>query len=230
MIGVFISFLAAIVVFPLIYIILGMLFRKRANEKYSFRSYFPYEMFSNIGHLESVVLRVFQSLALVAGLLPAIYCLVVLLTIDPSSMFYFVALSIAYLIPMVSFLSLTLIPVSFPKQHMTLFFTFAAGEILSSCMSGFYLITMYGRLSSSSLLAIAIVLFFLSFLVLLLTINPKMKTWDHMDKVANPDGTTSFARPKWFVLAYSSWGIYFISVCTAVLSEIGFYLCYFTDL
>lgn len=226
----FIAFLLLIILFPLLYLLMGYFFKKTRREDYSFRSYFPYEFFKGVDGAELVLLRVMEGVSLLSGLLPVVFALIYLLPKFTSLSLYIVALTLAYLVPAASYVSLTIVPASFPKQHLTLFFVFAAGEILRTCMSGFLLLNFYGSLrNGSSLLVIAIALFVLALGIVCLVINPKLKRWDRMDNVANPDGTSSFIRPKWFVLAYSEWAIFAIGILSGVLSQIGFYLSYFAD-
>jgi hypothetical protein len=74
------------------------------------------------------------------------------------------------------------------------------------------------------LLALAIILFILALFAAFLLLNPGLKKWDKMDKVAKADGTISYVRPKRFVLAYSEWALYFANVACDVLALVGIYL------
>ena len=43
----------------------------------------------------------------------------------------------------------------------------------------------------------------------LLTMNPKLKHWEQLDRTINDNGEAVLMRPKYFVLAYTEWLLIF---------------------
>lgn len=217
--------LATVIVFPSLFAFFGWYSQKKiAHESYSFRNYFPFELFKNLPYPYLVTLRALEGLALLSGMLPAAYALTLFAKGGSSETTYLVAVALASFLPAISFLFLTIIDVSFPKQHLFLFFVFGAGELLKKGMLGFYLVSAYKNWNDSSILAMAIILFVAMVPDLVMLVNPALKRWDRLVKTAEKDGTVSYSRPKRFVLAYSEWMGLLVSSLGDIVALVGIYL------
>jgi len=51
----------------------------------------------------------------------------------------------------------------------------------------------------------------LSIFLIILVMNSKMKDWTKLEEHASEDGTVTYDRPRWFVLAYTEW-IYILAL------------------
>lgn len=218
--------LTAVIIFTLLYVLFGLFAqRKIAHTDYSFRQYFPFELTKDLPLQFKVTLYVLEGLSLLSSLLPAGYALSLTSNFGNNERSYLLVVELVSLLPALSFLFLSLINMYYPKQHLSLYFVFGAGEILKDGMLGYYFVNEYGLVTNGGvLLAIAIVLFALALLSVFLLLNPALKKWDRMDKVAKADGSVSYVRPKRFVLAYSEWILYFANVACDILSLVGIYL------
>ena len=54
--------------------------------------------------------------------------------------------------------------------------------------------------------------------------NPKLKNWDRLETVTNEKGEQVVRRPKWFVLAYSEWFVFFVSILVDILTLVAIYV------
>jgi hypothetical protein len=218
--------LVAVVLFATCYLSFGLFAQKKlAHQEYSFRQYFPFELTNNLGNNYKITLYVLEGLTLLSSLLPAGYALSLTSNFGTNERTFLILVELVSLLPALAFLFLSLVNMYYPKQHLSLYFVLGAGEILKDGMFGYYFVNAYRLVNNGGvLLAIAIILFAFALLAVFLLLNPALKRWDRMDKVAKNDGTVSYVRPKRFILAYSEWALYFGNLICDILVLIGIYL------
>ena len=139
-----------------------------------------------------------------------------LINLNPLSIFIACLLGLAGL----CFVFLNIFDVTHVKPHLTIFGIFALLTLLSCALvsvRGFVAFDTFRKHGSveaifmvSASLAAVIALF-----VLLVIMNPKLKTWAKLDQV---DG--EYVRPKRFPLAYSEWAI----LLALFLIEISYFI------
>ena len=105
------------------------------------------------------------------------------------------------------FVFLNIFDVTHVKPHLTIFAIFALLTLLSGALvttRGFVAFDTFRKHGSTELILVifASLSALVSFLLLFIIMNPKLKTWARLDQV---DG--EYVRPKRFTLAYSEWAI-----------------------
>ena len=179
-------------------------FKKRFNKEYHLRSHFPYE-FNYQGRYQDNIY---------GNLLYALFvaCIIVFFVFFNSNFNngYLIFALIAGGITLVSLTALVYIPIDQLRLHMTVA---ALALIFSLGLSFAIVLASYNKYKDSgsipALISLIIsVVVTLIFVILLL--NPKLAHWAEMDKETKSDGTVVLVRPKWFVLAYSEWMMFFL--------------------
>ena len=132
--------------------------------------------------------------------------------LNPLSIFIACLLGLAGL----CFIFLNIFDVTHVKPHLTIFGIFVLLVLLSSTLvsiRGFIAFDVFRRHGSLNtlLLVSALMSDFVSLLVLLIIVNPKLRLWAKLDQV---DG--EYVRPKRFPLAYSEWGILLMLFLTEI--------------
>jgi hypothetical protein len=199
--GLFYALVGSLVLTFILAFSVPLMGKKRQQEEYSFLSYFPYELFETSRAPHFLTGRIFEGLYLCAFLLSTS----VLFLPGYEDISFSILIVIFYVATALGTLSLTLVSLSFPKQHLALFFLTGASMALKDAASGYYLVAIYRYNLEGYVLALAIVLFVFALIYALLFLNPRLKDWAKMKAVANPDGTASYVRPRPFVLAFSEW-------------------------
>ncbi len=218
----FIIFLLLTILLPACFLFLALT-QKKSKDRFSFRSYFSYELFPPKESKLYYPLRVLEGLSLLTGILPGLYGLFAIQQFDLNYSLFFVGLSLAGIIAPLGQYFLSYIDLSFAKQHLSLFCVTGIGEILFCGMSGFYFAAVYRNLRDVFSLIVTIFLFLGLFASVLLLINPKLKDWAKLEKSVSEDGSVSYCRPKRFVLPYSEWVLYFVAILNNLIALIGLY-------
>ena len=126
-----------------------------------------------------------------------------LINLNPLSVFIACLLGLAGL----CFVFLNIFDVTHVKPHLTVFAIFALLTLLGSVLvttRGFVAFDLFKKHGTNEWLFIvsAALSALVSVLVLLLIVNPKLRSWARLDQV---DG--EYVRPKRFPLAYSEWSV-----------------------
>lgn len=220
----FIVFLVMLVTLPTVFITYALIVKKEEKEPFSFRSYFSYEFFpKDKKNTHYLILRIIEGFAFSVNVLPGLYGLLSLHQWDLNSALLFIALFLAGLTFGVGQYLLSVIDLSFAKQHLSLFFATDASLILFAGMGGFYFLAVYRNLNELPILILAILLFLVLLFSVAFVLNPKIKDWGKMEKQENEDGSVSYRRPKRFVLPYSEWGLALLSILSSVIMLIGLF-------
>jgi hypothetical protein len=207
-------------------LLLGPKGYEREKEPYSFLRYFPYELYGDSRGAFRVFARIGEAFALLAdGALPLFLLLAYHNTLAGEVPSYLTGLMIFTTLFILSYFLMSLIPASAEKAQLSLFFSSAALSTLSFTMEGLLLIILIRSVSGKELLYIVVgILFALALATIVLPLNPKMKHWAELEKVSESDGTLSFRRPRFFILAFSEWLLTLFRAVGFVLALVGFLL------
>ena len=84
---------------------------------------------------------------------------------------------------------------------------------------------LFNHLNNSVALVAFIISILICLVIFILIMNPKITKWAEMEKHVNEDGSATYQRPKYFVLAFSEWIVIFTVYLTIIpfiiLSFIG---------
>jgi hypothetical protein len=205
---------------------LGVKGQKEKGNAYDFRSYFPYELYGDSRSPLLLFARIFEALSLLG-----IIALPILLTVSYASDYqgygtsFVSSLIISSSLFALSYFYLSLVPVQHEKLHLGVYFLTSALNTLNLSMEGYFLLLLIRHgTGKESLYALAALLFVIALVSILLPLNPRLKHWAEMDKVAEKDGSISFKRPKFFVLAWSEWLLYALSLLGYLFALLAFFL------
>lgn len=215
---------------PILFLLVMLLFGQKGNqlERHPFDvlSFFPYELFQSSHGVYFVFARVSEGLFLLSGLALPIYLISSIGIYQTSSYLSFLIGILAFAgLGAVAFLFLSIVPLPEVKKHLALYFLYGAFEITSFSMMGFLLLNLGKNDPSKEHLAVpfAIVLFVVSFVIMLLWVNPRLLDFAKMDKVVGPDGGVVLKRPRPFVLAFSEWLTVGLQILGILFSSLAFY-------
>ncbi len=221
----FIVFLILTLTLPILFLSYALITKKEEKEPFSFRSYFSYELFpKNKRSTHYIILRIIEGFSFAVPILPGLFGLLSLHQWDLNSALLFIALLLSGLAFGTSQYMLSLVDLSYARQHLSLFFSSGASLILFAGMGGFYFIAVYRNLNEMVILVLAILLFLILLFTVAFLLNPKIKDWAKLEKQENEDGSVSFRRPKRFVLPYSEWGFALLSILSSVITLVGLFL------
>jgi hypothetical protein len=211
------------IAFSLAFCLVGYFGKKKSQEEFSFRSYFPFELFRQKLSLFQSFTWILLGLTFLSSISSVLYAILGYRNFSWGYSGYLIAIALIYFVFALSFIFLSIVNVYFPKQHLSIFFVAVASSLLKKGMLCFDFFSINKMESKLGLLIPAIVLAVLGLSDLFLILNPRLKDWDRMERVANKDGTVSFQRPKRFVLAYSEWALFFLNILTDLAAGVGFY-------
>lgn len=186
-------------------------YKKRYKMDYRIRNYFPYELNYRMLFKDNMMGNIMLILASILYLA----CYIIALFNRMTDFYYaiFAVGTIATFIP----IALIFTPLERTRQHMlfvTLSFAFSFLNV------GLIAVESYRIFNSGINFALGLTSFIISIIIglfiFVLILNPKLSSWGKMDQVTNDDGTISYARPKFFVLAFSEWMIIIANLLTLI--------------
>jgi len=205
---------------------LGKRGQKAAGKDYDFRSYFPYELYGDSRSPFLLFARIFEGISLLSLLV-----LPIALTMTYASSYegyltsFLAGLIIVASLFALSYFYLSLVPVQHEKLHLAVYFLASALNTLNLSMEGYFLLLLIRHGSGKESLYVFVGFLFLFALAsILLPLNPRLKHWADLEKVAEKDGTISFRRPKVFILALSEWLLYLFALVGFALAVVAFFL------
>ena len=216
--------LAVIVLFPAIMLFYLSFAKRQDHVPFHYRNCFPYEAFVDREKRQDILARVLQALALLAGLLPAVFALVAFKDADLSFTGYLYGFLAISIVSAAAFLLLTILPLSHPRSHLLIFFVFMATVIIKKGMAGLSLLQMAEFTSMTIAKVVGIIVLCLIVSEAAVVANPKLKNWDRLETVTNEKGEQVVRRPKWFVLAYSEWFVFFVGILADLITLIAIYV------
>lgn len=130
---------------------------------------------------------------------------------------FIVFIAIVFALTSLSFISLCVIPANYIKIHVTISTIFFCLSLLSSSILAVLFYSFYNNTKEIVPLIFMIIAIVVSLFYLIIIISPKLKYWTNLQKVTNDDGSVVYVRPKYFVLAFSEWLIFFFNILLAIL-------------
>ena len=220
--------LACLIVFPIIMTIYIYFAKRQDHVPFHLRNCFPYEAFIDKERKQDILGRILEVLVLLSGLIPSIFSLSAFLKtrLDSNFTIYNVFFLILSLISAIAFFLVSILPLTHPRSHLIVYFGYMASLILKKTVGGVTLLQLGARYSEAAKILGIIVLVSLVGEIFFL-VNPKLKTWDKMERITNKKGEEVLARPKWFVLAYSEWGAFYLSAVIDIILTVGVFLAKF---
>lgn len=211
------------VLFFILTLVFGLLIHKKAGEPYRFRQYFPYELFHDSRGLY-LIPRVTQAISASASFLYPIYLYSSVKESFLTQPTYIIMLTIMEGLLNVSLFALTFIPLKYERQHVSLFFLYSALLAIRNAATGTIFLSIANASTEAKILddVFAIIAFLFALLSLLPLLNPKLKNYAQMVPTTQKDGTVKLERPKYFVLAFSEWLLYFHQILSFIWIVVGF--------
>jgi hypothetical protein len=199
---------------------------KEEGKSYDVRSSFPYELYETSRGPYFLFARIMEALVLLSYVaLPILLGVKYFSTLQGYATSFLAGVVLSSLLFSLSYFFLTVVPASKEKFHLSLFFLSSAFNALNLSMEGLFLITLAkSTRDGTALYILAAFLFATALFSLALPMNPRLKKWAEMEKVAEADGTLSFRRPKIFILALSEWLLFALSLGGYFLALVGFFL------
>lgn len=182
---------------------------QRFKDKYDIRNHFPYEMNYELRFKDNLI----GNLILIASFLLGTVYLFTYSELRFDGMLISIIASGTLSAILIVFLFLT------PLKHLRLhlletIFLFASSFSFSSlvCIECY---REFKDLENPLSIAGVILSALMALIIFILIMNPKLSKWANLESKVNEDGSTSYIRPKYFVLAYSEWIViltYFINL------------------
>lgn len=198
--------------------------KKSEEETFNFRQYFIYEAFSG---KKDKFIRVLQAIFLLCNV--SVSLLLYFLPHDETitSKYYFLMVSAFEIIVCLFFFSLSVLSFNKEKLRVACFMFYGGSIAIRNGTCGIILLSISrATLANNSTLAMtfAVVSFIFAGLALLPLLNPKLSNYAKLEQVSEKDGTLSYQRPKYFVMAFSEWLLTFLSEISFATILIFFYL------
>lgn len=190
----------------------------------SFLRYFPNEYYFCNKRIRNIPSFSLLIVALILLLFPNASLMNLAANFDLSFRLYLVFSLVLSLFFIVLFFVLIVIGPQEEKKHFNLYiltnliFMFSCGVNALS----FYAFA-YGHPYSTALLIIFSLLLIVSVLPLIVLLDKRLKEWYLLEAKTNLDGTTSYGRPKIFILAFGEWYLLILKVINYLISIIGIF-------
>ena len=189
------------------------------EEKFSFLRSFPYEVIkSNDGSVGMFKILLY---ILTAFAFSPLFVITPLIAEFGDLGFLSIFITAVFGLSMISNCLLFFFDARYTKAHMVLATISMSLTLLANALSTLLSIIVYKTYldmsdSHISSLILAIVSGLFAVGMLLLIINPRLKSWASLEAVDNGDGEKTYARGKVFVLALTEW----ITIAISILGEI----------
>ena len=216
--------LACLILFPVVLLFYLSFAKRQDHVAFHYRNCFPYEAFVDRDKRQDVLARILQALVILASFLPAIFAVVAFKDADLSFRAYLYAFLAVSIVSGAAFLLLTIIPLPYPRSHTLIFFVFLAAMVIKKGMAGISLLQVAEFTSMTIAKVMGIIVLCLIVTEAVVVANPKLKNWDRLETVTNEKGEQVVRRPKWFVLAYSEWFVFFVSILVDILTLVAIYV------
>lgn len=206
--------------------LLFIIYKTNKDEKkaFNFRQYFIYEGFAFDGK-KRFLLRFLQGFFLLinVGIAICSYFLPTDQSVTTGS--YFLMIALFEVIICLFWFLLSFLSFKEEKIRVASFMFYGAFIAIRNGTAGFILLSISRKtLEATSILALvfAILSFIFAGLALLPLLNPKLSNYAKLDQVIEKDGTVSYQRPKYFVMAFSEWLLTFLDEVALLLTMIFF--------
>lgn len=197
---------------------------KNDGKTFNFCQYFIYEAFA-IEDKKGIILRIVQGVFLLVNVGIAVTSYFLPNDKSVTSANYF--LMIALFEVVVCLLWVLLSSLSFKKEKIRVaaFMFYGAFIAIRNGTVGFILLSISRKtIENTSILSLtfAVLSFVFAALALLPLLNPKLSNYAKMDRIIEKDGTVSYQRPKYFVMAFSEWLLTFLDEISFLATIIFF--------
>ncbi len=184
-------------------------YKNKFKADYDFRNHFPYELNYNLKFTDNFL----GNLCLVLSLLSSIFFFVFFNQDHSNGLLIFSLVS--GIMVAIDIGAMIFVPLKYLRSHMALDVFLFAFTFMIPCAGAVSGLFAYNNDHTKiATLVITILLFALTLFLFVIIMNPKLSKWTKMDSVTSEDGTISYVRPKFFVLAFSEWILifsYFVS-------------------
>lgn len=193
-------------------------YKNRFNMKYNFRNTFPYELNYKGTFKDNLFGNVLLCISAVAMIVFFIF-------FDRfKNNGFLIFTMIGGIIAAVDFIVLIFMPLNILKGHLfavVVLFAIALLSTASTAAGNFF--RLYDDKTKFNYLAAGLIATLLCIFAVVITLNPKLKYWAQLSPEPNKDGTKSYKRPKYFVLAYSEWVLIAIIYLNMIPNFIGMF-------
>lgn len=186
-------------------------YKRRFTYKYDIRNTFPYEL-NYEGKFNDNFLG---NLCLVLSSVLAIGFYIVFDGKHQNG--YLIFILIAGIIGVICDFILVFLPLKHLRSHMALFVFSIAFGFLTPCAAALAAINEYKTHNDVMLLIFAVIGAIITIVIFAMIMNPKLSRWGNMKEVKNPNGTITYQRPKYFLLAFYEWCLFFLSFLTQIV-------------
>ena len=187
-------------------------YKVRFLQSYDLRNHFPYELNYESKFKDNLMGNVFAVLLLVSTILFYVF-----FDTDHKNGFFIFTMIAGIVNACITF-GLIFVPLKFLKSHLALVTANIVFSFLVPFSLAMYASIRYNTTKDISGIVFAILNAIICLFVFVLVINPKLTKWAEMDKKENEDGTTTYVRPRIFVLAFTEWLLLFTNVLTALMA------------
>jgi len=199
------SFILSIVFLGLFLLFSLIAFFDQNKKKYDFKNCFPYE----INKYKLTRENVFGRVALILSALMVIYFLCCY-PIGKTGYEFGVSIFMAVtgILAAISMVFIIFTPIQNLKNHLIFDILLFVGVLALTFSLGFYsLWPLKESLTNIDVkrTLVGVTAIFIVIGLVALVFNPKMKEWAQLKEKVEEDGTVTYERPKWFVLAYTEW-------------------------
>lgn len=193
----------------------------RGEERYSFLTMFPFELFHGTSNLSTFGRWLFYLYAV----LDAFAGIFMLLTHEYHE--GLTGMAVLYLIVLtlkdVALILVATIPAYQFKPHI-FSFTFFGGTSVLGAVVACILFCNHAGIDPTLSIVFALLSGLLGLILLGLLLNPKLSHWAELHATVEADGAIVTSRPRPFVLAFTEWLMIFLAGICSVISLVGFAL------
>ncbi len=197
--------------------------KQEGEESFNFRQYFIYEAFPKKKEMPQ---RIGQFLAISSNIILGILAFCLPHDETVTSPYYFLMVAIIEVIVELFFTFLSYTSFKKEKLRVATFMFYGAFIAIRNGTSGIILLSISRKiLANNSALALtfAIISFVFAALSIAPLCNPKLANYAKLEEVIEKDGTSHYERPKYFVMAFSEWLLFFLSEFSLMATSLFFF-------
>ena len=188
-----------------------MNYKERFKSNYDLRNHFPYELNFESPYKENFLGNTLLLLATASGI--AFY----VLFDNNKTNGYFMFIMIGGIVHLLAMFFLVFVPLKLLKSHLVL----VTLDIILSFLIPFALAISasfrFYHTNDAIYMIFIIIPAVICLWVFIMMMNPKLTNWSRMDKKKNEDGSITYTRPRYFILALYEWMLMFTSLATQIV-------------
>ena len=207
------AFLLGQLLFMIAFILFSFInYKSRFKSDYDFRNHFPYELNYESKFKDNLIGNICLIISSTCGL--AFYA-----TFNTTyNNGYLIFAMIGGMINIVLSSILFFAPLKALRVHLGVAVFNIVLSFLVPIAFAFAASIDYSQTKNVSSLIMVILNSIICLIVFILVMNPKLSRWADLDKKENKDGTVTYARPKYFVLAFTEWLLYFLTIIVEIMA------------